>query len=178
MSQMRNDTDVKCNLTNEVTAYFSSDIQQILGFLGKVAEELKKMKKEACDCCPAGWKLVGSKCYNFQKTLETWERSREECTKNYSVLLILDNKAELDSLRPFLEGERYWVGLQREAQNSSGWRWVDGTPLTFSVWNTNEPNNAKYIEDCAEIWNYSLSLNDYRCDIKKPFICKAPSKCC
>ncbi|XP_040197917.1 CD209 antigen-like protein C [Rana temporaria] len=140
-------------------------------------QDTGNIRSSACDPCPKGWTLVGSKCYYFQKTLETWERSREECTKSYSILLILDNKAELDSLLPFLEGDKYWVGLRRDSKGSSRWRWVDGTPLMFSVWNKGEPNNAGGDEDCTEILKDARSLNDARCDNKKLSVCKAPTKC-
>ncbi|XP_040198100.1 CD209 antigen-like protein C [Rana temporaria] len=141
-----------------------------------IGEEMSQMRNGNSSCCPEGWIPIGSKCYYFQNTTETWERSREECTKNYSVLLILKNKDELDSLLPFMEGDRYWIGLRRDTQNSTRWVWVDGTPLTFSAWNKGEPNNQYGRENCTEIKKNVRSMNDVPCDIKKHYICKALSR--
>ncbi|XP_040203050.1 natural killer cells antigen CD94-like [Rana temporaria] len=141
-------------------------------------EEITQLKAYRIgSCCPEGWKTIGSKCYYFQNTSDTWERSREECAKNYSVLLTLKDKDELDSVLPFLKGPFYWIGLRRDAQNSSRWLWVDGTPLTFStLWNESQPTNLND-ENCAEIWKSRQSVFDVKCGDKNRSICKAQWRC-
>jgi hypothetical protein len=47
----------------------------------------------------------------------------------------------------------FWIGLYQDhsapdfAEPTGGWRWVDGTQLSFSVWLPYEPNNTNGIED-------------------------------
>ncbi|XP_077327155.1 C-type lectin domain family 4 member G-like isoform X2 [Lithobates pipiens] len=155
-----------------------SDLQKSVTNMTDDLNELKLIiNKGKSSCCPEGWLPIGANCYYFPQTLETWEKSREECTKNYSILLILKNKNELDSLLPFLEGDRYWIGLRRDTKDSSRWLWIDGAPLTFSAWAEGEPNNAKDNENCAEIRKSVRSLNDVPCDTKKHYICKVLSRC-
>ncbi|XP_040197916.1 CD209 antigen-like protein C [Rana temporaria] len=142
-----------------------------------IEDAISQLKSKAnSSCCPKGWIPIGSKCYYFHETEETWERSREECPKHGGVLLILKDKDELDSLLPFMEGDRYWIGLQRDTKNSDRWLWVDGTPLTFSAWDKGEPNNDYGRENCAEIKKNIRSMNDIPCDNKKHYICKALSR--
>ncbi|XP_077327156.1 CD209 antigen-like protein C isoform X3 [Lithobates pipiens] len=168
------------HLKNEDSG-LTKDVSDLQKSVTNMTDDLNELKliinKGKSSCCPEGWLPIGANCYYFPQTLETWEKSREECTKNYSILLILKNKNELDSLLPFMEGDRYWIGLQRDTQNSSHWLWIDGAPLTFSAWAEGEPNNENGHENCTEMRKSIRSLNDVPCDIKKHYICKALSRC-
>ena len=52
-------------------------------------------------------------------------------------------------------GFGYLIGIYQDTNDASysepdgGWKWVDGTSLTYSNWETNEPNNANNGEDYA-----------------------------
>ena len=52
-------------------------------------------------------------------------------------------------------GFGYLIGLYQDTNDTSysepdgGWKWIDGTSLTYSNWETNEPNNANNGEDYA-----------------------------
>ena len=53
-------------------------------------------------------------------------------------------------------GFGYLIGLFQDindpghSEPSGGWKWVDGTSLTYSNWETNEPNNANNGEDYGQ----------------------------
>ena len=53
-------------------------------------------------------------------------------------------------------GFGYLIGLYQDTNDNSysepdgGWKWVDGTSLTYENWETNEPNNANNGEDYAQ----------------------------
>jgi hypothetical protein len=57
------------------------------------------------------------------------------------------------------------------------WEWVsDLSPLTFTSWGPNEPNNAK--ENCAHIGSgKSFNWNDNLCTEKFNFICEKDVVC-
>jgi hypothetical protein len=57
------------------------------------------------------------------------------------------------------------------------WEWVsDLSPLTFTSWGPNEPNNAK--ENCAHIHSgNSFNWNDRFCTEKFNFICEKDVVC-
>lgn len=62
-----------------------------------------------------------------------------------------------------------WIGAS-DILDEGQWIWVsDGSNLTFSLWNDNEPNNAGTGEDCCEI---EMGWNDSPCDLTNPYVCK------
>ena len=50
--------------------------------------------------------------------------------------------------------------------------WEDGSPVSYTNWNSGEPNDAGG-EDCTHM-NYSTSggWNDYPCSRGQPFVCE------
>lgn len=54
--------------------------------------------------------------------------------------------------------DRLWIGLYQDplgAEPSGGWSWVTGEALTYTNWDSGEPNNAGGVEEYGE-WNYGL----------------------
>ncbi|XP_073479330.1 uncharacterized protein [Aquarana catesbeiana] len=137
----------------------------------------KENIQDSCTSCPSGWQLIKSNCYYFQAKEETWTRSREECDSRKGVMLILKDKAELDSLLPTIESGTYWIGLRRDSGNINHWLWADGSSLSFSPWYAGEPNNHKGNEHCAEIVGKVQSMNDRNCEDKRGYICEKAWTC-
>ncbi|XP_069825353.1 natural killer cells antigen CD94-like isoform X2 [Dendropsophus ebraccatus] len=97
-------------------------------------EAISQLKNQENNCtpCPDGWKRVGSSCYYVSEEEITWEEARDECYKNNSVLVIIKDKTELDTLNKLIKNDtRYWIGLTRYPEASIIWKWLDGTQLTF-----------------------------------------------
>ncbi|XP_073479304.1 uncharacterized protein [Aquarana catesbeiana] len=162
-----------------------SELKQIVSTLkesvANLTDDLKKIKNEniqdSCTSCPSGWQLIKSNCYYFQANGETWERSRVICETLNGDILILKDKAELDSLLPAIGNRRYWIGLRRDNKNINNWLWADGNRLTFSAWNAGEPNNEHNSEHCAEILGGPKSMNDRNCEDNIGYICKRAWTC-
>ncbi|XP_077327407.1 uncharacterized protein LOC143961945 isoform X4 [Lithobates pipiens] len=172
-------TQLKVNnsgLTKDVSDLQKS-VTNITDDLNKIKLIINKVIRDSCTSCPSGWQLIKSNCYYFQANGETWTRSREECEKRSGVMLILRDKAELDSLLPTIGSGRYWLGLRRDSANINHWLWADGSSLSFSPWNTGEPNNDRGIEHCAEILGGSQSMNDRNCEDKIGYICEKAWTC-
>ncbi|XP_075063030.1 C-type lectin domain family 4 member G-like isoform X2 [Mixophyes fleayi] len=145
---------------NEIEA-LKTEIQAIKRFLG------------LCTLCPAEWTLLGSTCYFFSKSHQTWENSRKECIKFNSTLLILTSRKELDALRPVIGNKRFWIGLKKFSNKD--WNWVDGTTPLFTNWNSGEPNNIGYREHCTEM--ITGGWNDLDCSQTIDYICKRLADC-
>ncbi|MGH0153777.1 UNVERIFIED_CONTAM: hypothetical protein FKN15_025267 [Acipenser sinensis] len=60
------------------------------------------------------------------------------------------------------------LGLS-DQESESNWKWLDGTSVADSLWNSGEPNSAGE-EDCAEIT--VGKLNDIPCSVKQRWICE------
>ncbi|XP_044138937.1 C-type lectin domain family 4 member G-like [Bufo gargarizans] len=142
-------------------AVLKSDVQSIKKFLG------------LCTSCPVGWTLLGSSCYFFSSSHQTWPNSQKECSKMDSSLLILNSKMELDVIRPFIGSKRFWIGLRRE--NGYTWRWVDGMIPVYTNWYAGEPNNSAQREHCTEM--ISGGWNDLDCSKTIDYICRKVTTC-
>ncbi|XP_077330043.1 C-type lectin domain family 10 member A-like isoform X2 [Lithobates pipiens] len=173
MSQMRNDSNV--NLTDQVTASFSSDIQRILGFLGKVAEELQKMNSSSNPLCNERWRHYGLSCYSLSSDSKPWIDSKEDCEGRDAHLVVINSKEEMNFLRGIANKKNVWIGL---TDADGTWRWVDGTPydITPKFWGKSQPDDwtghtFEGGEDCAEL-NNGDDWNDAPCSEKLKYICE------
>ncbi|RXM91232.1 C-type lectin domain family 4 member F [Acipenser ruthenus] len=72
----------------------------------------------------------------------------------------------------------YWIGLS-DKEEEGDWRWVDGTAINKTYWNTdlNEPNNhaegSLEGEDCAVLNSNSRSWFDVPCGYRYKWICQS-----
>ena len=76
-----------------------------------------------------------------------WLDARQKCLNNGGDLLVINN-AQKQSHYASILNSNSWIGLYQDVNDpnysepSGGWKWVDGTPLTFENWNSGEPNNV------------------------------------
>ncbi|XP_073479355.1 C-type lectin domain family 10 member A-like [Aquarana catesbeiana] len=173
--QTASNSDVKYNLTYEVMASFSSDIQRILGLLGKVAEELQKTKSSSNPLCSEGWNHYGLSCYYLSSDSIPWNASNKECENKEAHLVVINSEEEMNFLRGIANGQYSWIGL---TDADGTWRWVDGTPydITPKFWGNTQPDDWKGHglgggEDCAGI-GYGNDWNDFHCSEKINYICE------
>uniref|UniRef100_A0A3B4YM66 C-type lectin domain-containing protein n=1 Tax=Seriola lalandi dorsalis TaxID=1841481 RepID=A0A3B4YM66_SERLL len=112
--------------------------------------------------------------------VKTWQESRKDCIQKGADLTIINNREEqvtdmfltcylsvsfLFKNKNFIrQFKKYlWIGLT-DIETEGKWKWVDGTPLTRSFWDSKEPN-GKTLENCGQIKNPNLqnNWNDERC---------------
>ncbi|XP_040197918.1 asialoglycoprotein receptor 2-like [Rana temporaria] len=165
------------NLEQVQTAstYIYSDIQRILGFLGKVAEERQKIKDSSNPLCSEGWIHYGLSCYYVPSNVKTWNASKKDCEDKQAHLMVVNSEEEMDFLRRIANKQYLWIGL---TDADGTWRWVDGTPydITPKFWGKNQPDNWMNphlggTEDCAALIpsNY---WNDGHCNEIMKYVCE------
>uniref|UniRef100_A0A8C3W5V9 C-type lectin domain-containing protein n=1 Tax=Catagonus wagneri TaxID=51154 RepID=A0A8C3W5V9_9CETA len=141
---------------------------------------LAGLKKDIDHCtrvtCPEGWLPFQGKCYYFSPNTKSWDEARQFCQENYSHLVIINNFAEQVSSPFQAHGSPrvYWLGLN-DRNLEGDWRWLDGSPVTLSFWDPEEPNNL-YDEDCASM-NRGGTWNDLSCDKTTYWICERKTSC-
>ncbi|XP_056227527.1 C-type lectin domain family 4 member F-like [Seriola aureovittata] len=131
-----------------------------------LTEESDKLKKRLKN----GWLYFSGSFYYISSNEKTWQESRKDCIQKGADLTIINNREEQNFIRQF---KKYlWIGLT-DIETEGKWKWVDGTPLTRSFWDSKEPN-GKTLENCGQIKNPNLqnNWNDERCSNTHNWICE------
>lgn len=102
----------------------------------------------------------------------TWEQAKARCEELGGHLATVKSDAELQNVIAAVEasGARFiWLGAQRDADGE--WVYVTGEPMSYGVWDTNEPSaydGDGTPENCLLMWKSSSRgiwcFNDTRND--------------
>ncbi|XP_038628923.1 C-type lectin domain family 4 member G-like isoform X2 [Tachyglossus aculeatus] len=114
----------------------------------------------SCKPCPPGWRNFEGSCYFFSSTTLLWPQAKDNCIEHGAHLVIINNQHEQDFLTQN-DGKGYWIGLT-DMESEGTHKWIDGTDLTFTYWNTGEPNDSRGVEDCVMMLTHGR-WNDFRC---------------
>lgn len=98
----------------------------------------------------------GTNCwtYHYSERPMNWEDARRFCQQNYTDLVAIQNKGEIEYLNKTLphSATYYWIGIRKVR---GVWTWV-GTNKSLTKeaenWGDGEPNNRKTKEDCVEMY--------------------------
>ncbi|XP_028448274.1 CD209 antigen-like protein D isoform X2 [Perca flavescens] len=117
-----------------------------------------------------GWEYFSGSFYYISSTRKTWQESRNYCLQKGADLVIINRKEEHDFTTKFRK--LMWIGLT-DSETEEKWKWVDGTPLTESYWDSGEPNGGKS-ENCVKIKKFDSenSWNDLSCSTPLNWICE------
>ncbi|KAL5010854.1 hypothetical protein ScPMuIL_013159 [Solemya velum] len=134
--------------------------------------------------CPSGWSKYRGYCYNsfinsrFSSTrvMFSWMDSRSFCQSVGGDLVSFRDDAEAQFVITLFNGiyprvDSFWIGLNN-LDSERSFEWSDGTPLGYTNWELNEPNNYNQAENCALFnWN-SKAWVDINCYMVDNFVCK------
>ncbi|XP_006738173.1 C-type lectin domain family 17, member A [Leptonychotes weddellii] len=156
-------------------AGLKKDIDHIRTYTNQSLVELRGLLDCTKVTCPEGWLPFEGKCYYFSPTTKSWDEARKFCQENYSHLVIISSFAEQNFVAKAHGSPRvYWLGLN-DREHEGDWKWLDGSPVTLSFWDPEEPNNI-YDEDCASM-NKGGTWNDLSCDKTTYWICERKCSC-
>ena len=65
-----------------------------------------------------------------------------------------------------------WIGGKRDPDSRDNWGWSDGTPWSYTYWQSGQPNDSGGDEDCARMKNNAGQWTDKKCSDTKTFVCK------
>jgi len=128
-----------------------------------------------CVHSQSGWSAYGGHCYKYFEDPKNWTSARNDCIAQGGDLASTANAAENDFIHSITPNDRFpWIGFNDIASENS-WQWSDGSAVTYTYWNSGEPNNSGD-EDCTHIHHYSGSAdkkwNDGNCGSALPYICE------
>ncbi|XP_004384151.1 L-selectin isoform X1 [Trichechus manatus latirostris] len=125
----------------------------------------------------------GTDCwtYHYSEMPMNWAKARRFCQENYTDLIAIQNKREIEYLENMLpfKSTYYWIGIRKIG---GVWTWV-GTNKSLTEeaenWGDGEPNNKKSKEDCVEIYikrpKDAGKWNDDACYKQKTALCYTAS---
>jgi hypothetical protein len=128
----------------------------------------------------AGQEFEGS-CYEFFEERLAWVVAEGRCLALEGHLARVDSFGEEVFLNGWPaelgifpgDGSGIWIGGTDAAQDNL-FRWADGSPLSFSAWGQNQPDNGAGI-DCIEKRNDATARwYDQRCSDERPYVCERP----
>ncbi|XP_077995001.1 C-type mannose receptor 2-like [Glandiceps talaboti] len=120
------------------------------------------------------WKdFNGGSYYINTENSYTYDEAKHFCEASSSHLVIINNDDENSYLKDFAvnAGSHLWMGLDdRDVEGEM--KWVDGSLVTYSDWNTGQPDNYGNNEDCGHFRSSDGKWNDLSCSNKIGFICE------
>ncbi|CAG2215604.1 COLEC12 [Mytilus edulis] len=130
----------------------------------------KRAKKVACG---SGWGRFMESRYNFQLNIrKTWNEAKTDCQRKGGFLVKIEDVAENWFFKSLVSGGSVWIGAH-DSTRESRFIWVsDNTPVTFTDWSTNQPDNWRNGEDCVHFHSSTNKWNDAGCLHKMGYICE------
>ncbi|MBH30494.1 MAG: hypothetical protein CMG71_00705 [Candidatus Marinimicrobia bacterium] len=104
----------------------------------------------------------GGNSYWVSKSSATWASAKStsaaEATNGHLVTIqnATENSIVLDAYK---RKGTVWIGFS-DSETEGTWEWVTGEWVTYTNWDTNEPNNSGGAEDVAEMWASDGKWND------------------
>ncbi|XP_044838540.1 killer cell lectin-like receptor subfamily B member 1B allele A isoform X1 [Mauremys mutica] len=119
-----------------------------------------------CKLCPPNWLLHRDKCYWVSKERNPWDKSRDDCSRRSSRLLVIRDQDEMTFIQnTSKDANQLWLGLT-VASPARKWTWVDGSlfnPTLFKVVAPAEGNSCGMIKD---------GINFETCGAASKWICE------
>uniref|UniRef100_A0A4W6CGV2 Mannose receptor C-type 1 n=1 Tax=Lates calcarifer TaxID=8187 RepID=A0A4W6CGV2_LATCA len=123
-----------------------------------------------------GWLIYNDTQYYINNDNLPMEAARAYCKKNFGELAVITAESERKFLWKQIEVQndnsegQYYIGMVVNLDKS--FSWLDGTPVSYTAWEHNEPNFANNDENCVTIYKNMGYWNDINCGMELPSICK------
>ncbi|XP_039880701.1 CD209 antigen-like protein C [Simochromis diagramma] len=178
-SQWKMETVILHKLADNVTSE-RNQLQTSFNNLVKERDQLQKRLEDMTTSrdnlqrklqyCQGNWVAFSDSLYQVSSEKKSWEESRQDCLQKGAHLMIINRREEQNFVNQFKKS--LWIGLT-DSETDGRWKWVDGTRMTTSYWNSGEPNGGR-TENCGQIKVYDSqnSWNDETCSNKHFWICE------
>ena len=113
--------------------------------------------------------------YLFCTTAASWTAGRNTCLNvNYDLAAIgsASEDSWLNSTADTYSTQKWWTGFNDRASEGT-WEWSNGETVSYTNWNSGEPNNSGGNEDCGQLNRFSgTTWNDEPCGASFRYICE------
>ncbi|CAI5767951.1 C-type lectin domain-containing protein [Podarcis lilfordi] len=108
-------------------------------FRSTLKQKLCETGDGSCHLCPMQWRLHKNKCYWFSETIQSWEKSKEDCIAKKSHLLIIDDQEEKEFIQKNVK--LVWTGLSVSMPKKI-WIWTNGSLLKEKLFPAIQPEEG------------------------------------
>ena len=140
--------------------------------------------------CPSGSTSYNGRCYSVATTPVTYSDADTACKAKTNKAGLKGSLVTIQSryyqfiVTSVVQGQvpnggrqEYWIGLN-DIKTEGMYVWQSGAPITYSNWDSHQPDDWRHTEDCAAWRSWSNKWNDLSCTSKKPYICEVPDGEC
>ncbi|MBK7891157.1 MAG: hypothetical protein IPJ84_10025 [Bdellovibrionales bacterium] len=114
--------------------------------------------------------LYNSHCYIYYTSTKTWTAAQSTCDSLGGYLVSISSSSENYFVYSLTKAS-VWIGASDQASEGTFY-WTNGSALTFTAWNSGEPNASTSGEDCVEMTSTGY-WNDNSCStVLKGFVCE------
>lgn len=111
----------------------------------------------------------GESSYYVATYSANWVNASAACVNAGGYLSTIGSSQEQSFVFNLLPGQSQWIGFT-DAASEGTWVWANGDPVTYTFWNSGEPNNSGN-EDYAHM-NTNGTWNDSGGGENYPFVCE------
>uniref|UniRef100_H3CQ11 C-type lectin domain-containing protein n=1 Tax=Tetraodon nigroviridis TaxID=99883 RepID=H3CQ11_TETNG len=123
-----------------------------------------------------GWRKSNNVCYYYNDTDDVnFHEALGRCRDEKALLASIhdsDEQAYINSMVGTGKVASAWVGLIMAGIANGQYKWVDGSPVSYTHWGSGEPNNANGEEQCVQMNRHQGVWNDANCGRTAGYVCK------
>lgn len=137
-----------------------------------VDESCAAFDAATCGMAPV-YEISATHSYIFFVSGKPWHVAKAHCDSIGTHLASVESADEntfLTNVKNSLGQVAMWLGGTDEVEEGQ-WLWEDGTPISYSNWAANEPNDSGTAEH-ALVLQWSGSWNDLPSDYRIGYICE------
>ncbi|XP_075128115.1 macrophage mannose receptor 1-like [Leptodactylus fuscus] len=142
--------------------------------LKKGAELKEEPKLPEYEVTSDGWLIYNDSQYYIITEEKPIEKAQEFCKHSFSHLATIDSESERNYVWSYISSigtmKTYFIGLRLGPDKE--FKWMDGSPVDFVAWESNQPDFANNDESCTEMRPPLGYWNDLNCGVYNAFICE------
>ncbi|XP_063963415.1 uncharacterized protein LOC129273234 [Lytechinus pictus] len=122
--------------------------------------------------CRKNWQQYGTACYYINTNSLTWENAQAYCETQGGNLASIADSGVNSHVRNVMSGySKAHIGIT-DTENDGTWSWWDGSSMTYTNWNSGEPN-GNFQTNCGGMYSTG-AWDDYSCTTSMVSVCRAP----